>query len=79
MALKGGIGVNKFPTVAQMIELNKFYDSKAVLLVDNRILCLSNENAVEMYGNRTVKHLDVSLVRNWDDKGRKVILSLEVE
>ena len=71
--------MKNLPTVAQMIELNKFYDSKAVLLVDNKFLCLSNEKAVELYGERLVKHLDVSLVRNWDDKGRKVILSLEVE
>ena len=77
--MRGGSGMKNFPTVAQMIELNKFYDSKAVLLVDNKFLCLSNEKAVELHGERLVKHLDVSLVRNWDDKGRKVILSLEVE
>ena len=71
--------MKNLPPVAQMIELNKFYDSKAVLLVDNKVLCLSNEKAVKLHGERLVKHLDVSLVRNWDDKGRKVILSLEVE
>ena len=77
--MRGGSGMKNLPTVAQMIELNKFYDSKAVLLIDNKFLCLSNEKAVELHGERLVKHLDVSLVRNWDDKGRKVILSLEVE
>ena len=71
--------MKNLPTVAQMIELNKFYDSKAVLLVDNKVLYLSNEKAVELHGDRLVKRLDVSLVRNWDYKGRKVILSLEVE
>ena len=77
--MRGGSGMNRFPTVAQMIELNKFYDSKAVLFVDNKVLYLTNEKAVELHGDRLVKRLDVSLVRNWDYKGRKVILSLEVE
>ena len=71
--------MRNLPTVEQIVELNKAFDSKIVLLVNNKVICLTNEKAIEDYGNRRVTDLDVSIVNNWDRKGKKIVISLEVE
>ena len=71
--------MSKYPSVAQMIELNKQFDEKSLLIVDKKLICTSNDKAVELYGERQVTHLDVSLMKNFDGAGQKVMLSMEVE
>ena len=71
--------MTKYPTLAQMVELNKAYDDKIVLVVDNKLVVMTNEKAVETHGDRRVTHLDVTLVRCFERNNKKVMLSLEVE
>lgn len=71
--------MTKYPTLAQMVELNKAYDDKIVLVIDNKLVVMTNEKAVETHGDRRVTHLDVTLVRCFERNNKKVMLSLEVE
>ena len=71
--------MTKYPTLAQMIELNKAYDDKIVLVIDNKLVVMTNEKAVETHGDRRVTHLDVTVVRCFERNNKKVMLSLEVE
>ena len=34
--------MSKYPSVAQMIELNKEFDEKILLIVDKKLICTSN-------------------------------------
>ena len=62
-----------------MVELNKAYDDKIVLVIDNKLVVMTNEKAVETHGDKRVTHLDVTLVRCFERNNKKVMLSLEVE
>ncbi|MTP74137.1 hypothetical protein GMB80_14480 [Turicibacter sanguinis] len=69
----------KFPNVAQMIELNKDFDDRVLLVVKKQLICTSNDKAVELYGEKQVTRLKPALMPNFDGIGQKVMLSMEIE